>query len=160
MYNVNFTNNTATEAGIDMFENKTEEQSFYSDSTLQACCSDSKGDYLFALWNSIDKSDLLPICIPPAGERFISSNGSDTRNACVNRYIPCESLAYAIVSGRISLQVAISVTVIGEYEGSDTNIPVEEAVCIRRLEDSPSVIVFLSFFLFIWEFCVCNSQAA
>jgi hypothetical protein len=149
IYNVNFSNNTATTAGVDMYENQTVDNSFYDSSKLEACCSLSEGEYLFALRDDGNKSDLLPICIPPEGERYISSaSGSDTQNTCLSPDMPCESLANAILSGQASLQAAISVMVIGEYEGADTNIPVAEVVFIRSFGDSPSVIAFLSLFLF------------
>jgi hypothetical protein len=149
IYNVNFSNNTATTTGVDMYENQTVDNSFYDSSTLEICCSDSEGDILFGLRNDGNKSDLLPICIPPEGERYISSaTGSDSQNECRNPDMPCESLANAILTGQASLQVTISVTVIGEFEGVGTDIPVEEVVYIRSFENSQSVIAFLSLFLF------------
>jgi hypothetical protein len=57
-------------------------------------------------------------------------------------------LAYAILRAKASLQITISVTIIGEYEGAETNISVGEVVCIRNLADSRSVIALLSLFLF------------
>jgi hypothetical protein len=136
------------EAGIDMFENKTEDQSFYSSSTIHFCCSESEGDSLFALLNGANRNTLLPICAPPKGERYISSvTGSDTQNSCLNIDMPCESLENAILSGQLSLQVSIDVIVVGEYEGTETVIPPDQIVYIQSVEDSQSMPACL-FFLF------------
>jgi hypothetical protein len=63
LYNINFTNNIATQIGSDIYENKTAANTFYS--SLQLCCSDSEG-ITFVLSDDTDKSSLMPGCIAPS----------------------------------------------------------------------------------------------
>jgi hypothetical protein len=139
LYNNNFSNNTATTTGSDIFENKTFSQSFYNTLTIQLCCTISEG-ITFALGDNTNKSDLLPLCIPPSGERYVSSTNSyDTQNTCLNEDTPCETLWNAIASGEAALEDTISITVVGEYEDSSSTISEGKVVHIHGPVGSQSM---------------------
>jgi hypothetical protein len=141
LYNDNFTSNSASQAGIDIYENRTSIQSFYTASTFQFCCSSSTG-ILFALNDGTDKSNLLSTCVPPSGERYISSVSSfDPQNQCLNIDSPCETLANAISTGQAAGESTISVTVIGQFEGATATIPSGEVVHIHGPENSQSLFL-------------------
>jgi hypothetical protein len=138
LYNINFTNNTA-QSGSDIFENRTSIQSFYNSSTAQLCCSESEGNR-FGLNDGSDKGELLDNCVPPSGERYISSSNSyDVQNTCLNQQSPCQTLANAILSGQAALEMTISVTVLGEYQDTNSTVPTGEVVHIHSPESVQSM---------------------
>jgi hypothetical protein len=139
LYDNNFTNNSVSETGVDIYENKTSSLSFYSASTVQLCCSDSEG-VLFALADGSNLNGLLPECIPPSGERYLSSTiGDDTQNQCLNIDLPCATLANAIARGQASLEETISVTLLGEFQDDDTTISTGEVIHIHGPTESQGV---------------------
>jgi hypothetical protein len=144
LYSVNFSNNTAVVIGTDIFENKTMSQSFYNFSTLEACCSQSEGAFLFALLDNGDKSSLLGLCVLQEGERYVSSTGVDDNNYCVNPDTPCSSLAHAIDAAEEGEESAIVVRIIGVYECSN-NVISGLLLYIRSIGGSLS-LTFLFFF--------------
>jgi hypothetical protein len=150
LFNVNFTNNVALQTGSDIFENKTQSDTFYSSSlTLQFCCSDSTG-VTFALADNTDKSDMMPECIPPSGERYLSvTNSYDLQNTCLNQDTPCLTLGNAILSGQAAFENTISVTVLGEFQDTNCVIPVTEIVHIHGPGTSQSLSAELYFFIFV-----------
>jgi hypothetical protein len=152
LYNDNFSNNTASQAGNDIFENKTSSGTYYNSLTVQFCCSDSEG-VTISLSDNTDLSGLLPPCIPPSGERYIgSASGYDTQNSCLNQNTPCLTLANAISSGQASLEQTISITVLGEHEETNLTIVGSEVIHIHSPQEIQSMVQLKKIFFFFLLF--------
>jgi hypothetical protein len=139
LQNVNFSGNSASKLGSDIFENCSSSESFYSPLTVQNCCSNSVG-VVFALADDSTKDYLLPDCEFMTGERYVStSNSFDVGNSCLDPYYPCETIGNAISYGKISGQEAFSITVKGEYEDISVTISAGELVHLHSSDNEESV---------------------
>jgi hypothetical protein len=117
IYNVNFTENTASGSGNDIFFNSTSSQTFYSSTTFELCCSYSN-QTRFSLSDQSSLDNLLPHCGTIQGERYVSSSSSsyDNMNTCLNGNSPCRSLGTAVSRGVDAGESVVIITVIGEYD--------------------------------------------
>jgi hypothetical protein len=139
LYNCNFSDNTASSVGSDLYENKTSSQSFYNTTNIQLCCSMSTGT-IFALNDGSNLDALIEPCISPSGERYISGTGSsDEQNSCLSSSFPCATLANAISAGQASSEALTSVTVIGEFEDVNSTIGAGLVVHIHSPESGQSM---------------------
>lgn len=122
IFDTNFSGNTASLSGNDIYFNSSSEQTFYHSSTFELCCSSTSG-VRFSLSDDTDLDNLLPNCVILSGQRYISSTNSfDAMNQCLNEANPCRSLGTALSRSVESGDEAVAVTIIGEFDDSATVI--------------------------------------
>jgi hypothetical protein len=149
MYNINFTQNTASSSGNDIFFNYSSSQSFYTIITFELCCSFSE-QTRFSLSDGGDLDSLLPHCGSLQGERYVSSSNSyDQLNNCLNLNNPCRSISTALSRGVEAGDEVISVVVVGSHDDMGSSISAGVFVNIFGSSDGvQSLFVCLCCFFF------------
>jgi hypothetical protein len=134
-FDVNFTNNTGSGVGNDVYFNSSSSQTFYSSSTVELCCSTSNSAK-FALNDSSNLDSLISECEDAVGDRYVSSTDSfDDMNTCVNQNMPCRSISGAISKGVESGEQTVYIVVVGEYDDGGCTVGVGVSAHIKSLSE-------------------------
>jgi hypothetical protein len=142
LFDVNFTGNSASGLGNDVYFNTTTSQTFYTSTTFAFCCSYSD-EIRFALSDGSTLDLLLPHCNSIQGERFVgATNADDEMNTCLNENRPCRSLGTAITRGIDAGDAVVMITVMGEYDDVSSSVSSGIFVHIRSTSaESQSVYI-------------------
>jgi hypothetical protein len=149
LLNLLFTNNIASSAGHDIYENNTQSETYYNSVTVQQCCSSllPMQNY-FALADGSTLNHLL--CNKTIGERYVrSSNTYDLQNTCLNQNSPCRTISWAIQESQRVGEDNIFITILDEDDFFPIVISVGVVVHLHSPSDT-SIGLFSYFF-----FCHC-----